>query len=192
MFRKIGTFILMVLYLTFSSGIVVFAFECECATAKHSHFSLLKNVDCTDFDCHSDAHSSTNKCECNEQCDAENQQKQGFIAHNKQNEKQAAEPLIKTKCGLHSVKIFKLSNDVVKTFVPSLKFMPEFSQIDLMALKTTYKFINQNFNNIFLAKIKQLEKNILKSKDPQLIIVEYIHSQTAVYYSHSQSAAYYS
>lgn len=191
MFKKIVTFSLLVLHLTFSSGLVVFAFECECSTFKHSHFSLLKNVYCSDFNHEDNTHNnlatSCNYCSCNH--NYYNNENYNFDNHFKQNENSQLnlKQLIQTKCGNNTIKIFKLGVDAIQAFAPSFKFIPEFSQIDLLLLKTTYHFINQTFNNIFLTKTKLLEKNI--SKYSQLLIVKYIHNISNIQSDDTQAIA---
>jgi hypothetical protein len=180
MFKKIVTSFLLMLYLSFSSGVVVFAFECECAIFKHTHFSLLKNVDCSDF---YDEVAHQNSCGCCENChndDFQNCNEKKFdneIEQDKikQNSQLYLKQLIKAKSGTYSIKVFQLGIDTIKTFVPLFKFIPElskFSQIDLLLLKTAYNFINSKFNNI---STKHLE-NI--PDIPRLLIVSYIHTIT--------------
>ena len=179
MLKKIVTSFLLILYLTFSSGLVVFAFECY--SFKHTHFSLLKNIDCSDFYDEVAYHHSCSHCD---NCDFQNCNEKNFddeIKQNKikqdnieqQNSQSYLKQLVKAECGTYSIKVFQLGIDTIKTFVPSFKFIPElsqFSQIDLLLLKTAYNFINQKFNNI---STKHLE-NI--PDIPRLLIVSYIQT----------------
>ena len=177
-FLKQFTKFFLILYIAFSSGIVLFSYECRCGNHFHSHLGIMKEVNCNNHcDCeHNINHNhSHHKHHHNEY---EEHSSTLYCSSNPMNDSlviRIHHPVVKSLCGITTIKVLK--TELPSRIKTSDKIMPNI-------VNSIHSIIKAVCSSTELVAVTNKIKQFVNYIPPDLSfldkIIQYIHNHTLI------------
>ena len=160
--------ILLIFHLIFSSGVVVYAFEC--VDFRHVHISLLHKVDCSDFpDEHElHLHVDSGDCHCGDNDDYSEELPSLILNF-------ASTKKIHSGCGINKTMVFSIGADILHVLEMSARILTNLQPVEFHNHVINFNTYENIKNSYF-----HVENLPPKNTTSNHVIVCYIHAITSV------------